>query len=96
MSKPIVTLGCNHICPMKDGKKEHVGGPVIKGSPNVFAGGKPVARVGDQLQCQSPSLDIIMKGSSSVFANGQPIAGMGDKTAHGGTILGGTATILIG
>lgn len=96
MSKPIATLGCNHFCPMKDGKKEHVGGPIIKGSPTVFAGGKPVARVGDQLQCQSPSLDVIAKGSTSVFVNGQPAARLGDMTAHGGKILVGNPMLLVG
>lgn len=96
MSKPVVTVGCNHICPMKDGKKEHVGGPVIKGSSNVFARNKPVCRLGDQLQCQSPSLDMVAKGSNAVFANGKPIARMGDQTVHGGNILEGIPNILIG
>lgn len=96
MGKPIATLGSNHFCPMKDGKKEHVGGPVIKGSATVFAGGKPICRLGDQLQCQSPSLDVVAAGSVKVFADGKPIARVGDQTAHGGTILQGMPNILIG
>ncbi len=96
MSKPIATLGCNHFCPMKDGPKDHVGGPVLKGSPTVFASGQPVCRLGDSLQCASPSLDKVAKGSNTVFANGQPVARLGDLTAHGGKILEGKPTILIG
>ena len=96
MGQPIATVGSNHICPMKDGKKSHVGGPLLKGSVSVFANGKPIGRVGDQLQCQSPALDIVSKGSASVFADGKPTARMNDMTAHGGTIMIGEVNVLVG
>jgi len=96
MGQPIATVGSNHTCPMQDGPKPHVGGPLLQGSPTIFANGKPIGRVGDQLQCQSPSLDIITKGSVSVFADGKPIARMNDMTAHGGVIVKGELNICIG
>jgi uncharacterized Zn-binding protein involved in type VI secretion len=35
-------------------------------------------------------------GSSTVLIGGKPAARMGDSTAHGGTIVAGLATVLIG
>jgi uncharacterized Zn-binding protein involved in type VI secretion len=72
-----------------------VGGPVIKGSHNVFIGGLPAATVGDTCTCVGPP-DTIVKGSSTVFINGKPAARMGDSTSHGGVIIGGDFTVLIG
>ncbi len=39
---------------------------------------------------------MISQGSSSVFINGKPAARMGDGTAHGGKIVIGNPTVLIG
>ena len=37
-----------HTCPMFDGPKPHVGGPILPpGAPTVLIGGKPAARMGD-------------------------------------------------
>ncbi len=96
MSAPIATVGSNHVCPMSDGPKPHIGGPVLTGSPNVFAAGTQVCRSGDQAQCISPVPDVIAGGSPTVFANGQPVARQGDMTAHGGSIVQGVPTILVG
>ena len=45
--------------------------------------------------CVGPP-DTIVQGSSSVFINGKPAARMGDMTAHGGRIVLGCFTVLIG
>jgi uncharacterized Zn-binding protein involved in type VI secretion len=37
-----------------------------------------------------------VKGSMTVLVGGLPVARMGDMTAHGGTIVGGFPTVLIG
>lgn len=95
MSKPAATLGSNHVCPMVTGVVPHVGGPVIMGSPNVFFGGKPAARMGDMCTCAGPP-DTIIQGNPMVLVNGMPVACMGDMTAHGGTIIMGEMNILIG
>jgi uncharacterized Zn-binding protein involved in type VI secretion len=85
-----------HVCPMITGVVPHVGGPILPpGSATVFIGGLPAATLGDMLTCAGGP-DTIIKGSSSVLINGKPAARMGDTTAHGGTIILGCLTVLIG
>ena len=95
MAKPAATISHFHVCPKKTGKIPHVGGPVIQGSPDVFIGGLPAARVGDSLICIGPP-DKIKQGSASVFINGKAAARMGDPTEHGGVIVMGNPTVVIG
>jgi uncharacterized Zn-binding protein involved in type VI secretion len=85
-----------HTCPMATGPVPHVGGPVIgPGVPTVMIGKLPAAVVGDTLVCVGPP-DAIVSGSSSVMIGGRPAARMGDSTAHGGTIVLGCFTVMIG
>lgn len=95
MGKPAARVTDMHICPKKTGKIPHVGGPIATGSPDVLIGGLPAARVGDTVACVGPP-DKIASGSSGVLINGLPAARMGDSTAHGGKIIGGCSTVLIG
>lgn len=74
----------------------HVGGPIIgPGAPTVLIGKMPAAKVGDMLVCVGPP-DSIVKGSSTVMISGMPAARMGDSTAHGGSIVLGCPTVMIG
>ena len=74
----------------------HVGGPIVgPGVPTVLIGSMPAAVVGDMLTCVGPP-DTIVKGSSTVMIGGKPAARMGDSTAHGGTIVLGLPTVMIG
>jgi len=85
-----------HICPMVTGTVPHVGGPILPpGEPTVLIAGMPAARVGDMATCTGPP-DTIIKGSSTVMIGGKPAARMGDSTAHGGTIVAGCPSVLIG
>ncbi|MBK6643397.1 MAG: PAAR domain-containing protein [Bacteroidia bacterium] len=88
-----------HICPMQTPGVPpipHVGGPVTgPGQPTVLIGNLPAAKVGDMLVCVGPP-DTIVAGSSSVMIGGMPAARMGDSTAHGGKIVLGLPTVLIG
>jgi len=85
-----------HTCPMVTGVVPHVGGPILPpGSPLVMIGGLPAARVGDMLVCAGGP-DTIIKGSATVFIGGMPAARMGDSTAHGGVIVMGCPTVMIG
>lgn len=95
MGKPAAILGSMHICPKTSGNVPHVGGPVIEGSNNVIVGGLPAACKGDRLICTGPP-DTIRQGSGSVFINGKPVARRGDATSHGGKIISGNPTVLIG
>jgi uncharacterized Zn-binding protein involved in type VI secretion len=45
--------------------------------------------------CVGPP-DVIAKGSMTVLIMGQPAARIGDMTAHGGNIVVGMPTVLIG
>ena len=84
-----------HVCPMSDGPKPHVGGPILPGSnTTVLIGGQPAAVVGDSCTCAGPP-DTIVAGSSSVMIGGKPAARMGDSTAHGGSIVFGLSTVQI-
>jgi uncharacterized Zn-binding protein involved in type VI secretion len=81
---------------MVTGIVPHVGGPVLPpGCPTVLIGSMPAARVGDMLVCVGPP-DVIAMGSVTVMIGGQPAARMGDMTAHGGSIVVGLPTVLIG
>ena len=85
-----------HICPMVTGIVPHVGGPILPpGAITVLIGGLPAARVTDMAVCVGPP-DIIIQGAETVLIEGLPAARMGDMTAHGGTIILGEPTVLIG
>ncbi|HEX8984093.1 MAG TPA: PAAR domain-containing protein [Bryobacteraceae bacterium] len=93
---PAATVGSLHVCPMFDGPKPHVGGPVIPPCcPTVLIGGMPAARVGDMATCAGAP-DTIAMGSVTVMIGGMPAARVGDLTAHGGTITLGCFTVMIG
>jgi uncharacterized Zn-binding protein involved in type VI secretion len=55
----------------------------------------PAAVVGDVLVCVGPP-DAIVKGSATVMIGSRPAARVGDTTAHGGSIVLGCFTVLIG
>ena len=96
MGQPAARMSDMHVCPMVNVIVPHVGGPILPpGCPTVLIGGQPAARLGDPATCVGPP-DMIAKGSTSVLIGGQPAARMGDLTAHGGSIVGGCPTVLIG
>ncbi|THB68983.1 MAG: type VI secretion protein [Gammaproteobacteria bacterium] len=96
MGKPAARITDFHICPGTIPKSiPHVGGPVVTGAPTVIICGMPAARVGDMLICMGPP-DTVSSGSSSVIIAGQPAARMLDSTSHGGKIITGAPTVLIG
>jgi uncharacterized Zn-binding protein involved in type VI secretion len=81
---------------MVTGTVPHVGGPALPpGSPTVLIGGMPALRVGDMLTCSGPP-DSVVKGSATVLVGGMPAARLGDSTAHGGSIVAGCFTVMIG
>jgi len=85
-----------HTCPMATGSVPHVGGPILPpGAPTVLIGGMPAAKMGDMATCSGPP-DTIVQGSGTVLIEGIPAARMGDMTAHGGSIVAGEFTVIIG
>ena len=96
MGMPAARAGDMHVCPMVTVLVPHVGGPILPpGCPTVLIGGMPAARVGDMAVCVGPP-DVIVLGSFQVLIGGQPAARLGDMTAHGGAIVMGCPTVLIG
>ncbi|MBL4705315.1 MAG: PAAR domain-containing protein [Flavobacteriales bacterium] len=92
---PAARIGDFHICPQWTGIVPHVGGPVALGEPTVLIAGMPAARMGDMAICVGPP-DKIAKGSATVKIGNKPAARMGDTTAHGGVVIVGAPTVMIG
>lgn len=93
---PAARISDFHICPMITGVVPHVGGPVIgPGEATVLIGNMPAAVVGDSVTCVGPP-DTIIAGSGTVLIGGKPAARLGDSTAHGGTLMLGEFTVIIG
>ena len=96
MGMPAARVTDMHTCPMVTGLVPHVGGPILPpAAVTVLTGGLPQARVGDMAVCVGPP-DVIAMGASTVLVCGQPAARIGDITAHGGVIVAGLPTVLIG
>jgi uncharacterized Zn-binding protein involved in type VI secretion len=73
-----------HVCPMVTVLVPHVGGPILPpGCPTEMA------------TCVGPP-DVIALGSFTVMIGSMPAARMGDMTAHGGVIVMGCPTVMIG
>ncbi len=89
-----------HTCPMQTpafpSPIPHVGGPIAgPGAPTVLIGSLPAAVMGDSCICVGPP-DSSVKGSATVMITGKPAVRMGDSTAHGGSIVLGLPTVMIG
>ena len=96
MCPPASRLSDMHTCPMTTGPVPHVGGPIISPcAPTVLTGMLPQSVVGDMAICVGPP-DTVIKGSSTVLVMGRPAVRMGDNTAHGGVVVLGYPTVIIG
>jgi len=81
---------------MVTGVVPHVGGPITApGQPTVLIGSLPAARATDMATCVGPP-DTIIKGSATVLTGSLPQARIGDPTAHGGQIVLGCFTVIVG
>lgn len=91
------------LCPLSDGPKPHVGGPITPGAAvaTVLIGGMPAAVANGMpggIVCVSPAPNGIASGSVTVLVGGFPAARLGDLTMHGAPIAPGPGcpTVLIG
>ena len=94
---PAARVADMHTCPMVNpGPVPHVGGPILPpGCVTVLIGSMPAARVADMCTCVGPP-DAIVKGSATVLIGNMLAARIGDNTAHGGVIVAGCPTVIIG
>lgn len=88
---PAARISDMHTCPVPT----HVGGPTVVGDPTVLIGYMPAARVGDALVCATGP-DTISRGESTVKIGHKEAARLGDPTTHGGVLVVGCPTVLIG
>ena len=85
-----------HVCPMVTGIVPHIGGPILPPcATTVLIGFLPAARITDLALCVGPP-DMIVMGSTTVLIEFLPAARMGDPTVHGGVIVLGCFTVIIG
>ncbi len=82
--KPAARITDMHTCPM-----------VTPGVPPIPHVGGPINTVGSQAVCVGPP-DVVALGSFTVLLSNKPAARMGDMTGHGGVIVAGCPTVLIG
>ncbi len=96
---PASRLTDMHVCPMQTPSVPpvpHVGGPITgPGAANVMICAIPASVVGDMCVCVGPP-DSIIKGSATVMICGRPAVRIGDSTAHGGSIMAGAPTVMVG
>ncbi|MGA3201046.1 MAG: PAAR domain-containing protein [Bryobacteraceae bacterium] len=96
MPFPAARMFDPHVCPMVTVVVPHVGGPIIGPCwPTVLIGGMPAARMTDMAFCVGPP-DMIIMGSPTVLTGGLPQARMLDPTVHGGVIIFGWPTVIVG
>jgi len=96
MGMPAARISDMHVCPMVTGVVPHVGGPIMPpGAITVLICSLPAARVGDMEVCVGPP-DSIVLGSMTVLIDKMPAARLGDMSSHGGSIVAGAPTVLVG
>ena len=95
---PAARVGDTQTCPMVNpGPVPHVGGPILSGEDTVLIEGRPAARVGDPALCTGPGCEAKTgSGSPTVIIGNQKAARLGDTLCHGGKIVSGAATVIIG
>ena len=91
-------IGDMHVCPMQTPPVPipHVGGPItspIPGKPCLI-GNMPAAGQNSMCVCVGPP-DMVI-AVRNVLVNNIPLARMGDSTVHGGSIVIGCPTVLVG
>jgi len=96
---PAARITDMHVCPMVTPGLPpipHVGGPVVSpGAPTVLIAALPAAAIGSMCVCVGPP-DAVIMGSPTVLVSGIPLARMLDPTAHGGMIVAGAPTVMVG
>ncbi|PRQ09069.1 PAAR domain-containing protein [Enhygromyxa salina] len=85
-----------HVCPIT-GPVPHVGGVIqAPGVPTVLIGHLAAATEGGACVCALGLPNSIVTGSTTVVIGSKAAARVGDLTAHGGKVVAGCSTVLIG
>lgn len=89
MAKPAARKSDLYSCPLPG----HGINPIASGSPDVFFDGLPAATQGDTCTCGSALSSGL---SATVFINGKNAATSDTEGTHGGIVIGGSGTVIIG
>lgn len=93
--KPGARVTDPHTCPQQ-APAPHVGGPVVgPGAATVLLEHLPGCVLGDACVCATGP-DATASSSATVLYEGKPAVRVGDPTAHGGVIVSGASTVLVG
>ena len=94
--RPAARVTDMHTCPVSGSPIPHVGGAVLTApASEVLVSGLPLAGAGSEIGCVG-AVAVLLGGSATVLVAGRPVARMGDATAHGGVLIGGAPTVLVG
>lgn len=100
---PALRAGDSALCPLFDGPKPHVGGPITPAAtvPTVLVANMPAAVANNMpggIACVSPAPNGIAMGSLTVLIGGFPAARLADLSMHGSPIVPGPGclTVIIG
>jgi uncharacterized Zn-binding protein involved in type VI secretion len=80
---------------MVTGVVPHVGGPQVLGAPTVMIAAMPSGGITSQEVCVGPP-DVDLKCSATVLIAGKPADRLADNSAHGGLLVTGAPTVMIG
>lgn len=97
--EPVARVGDETSCPAFEYViLPHLGGPLINASPVCLAAdGRSIIRVGDYGECKlAAPLDVVVEGAATFTVCGLPVARKGDGMVHGGHIVEGSPTLVVG
>ena len=98
MGMPAARASDMHVCMMVNPGPvpvPHIGGPLLPMPSTVLVGNLPSAGIGQPGVCVGPP-DAVPMGSTTVFIGGRPALRMADTAGHGGKIVMGWPTVMIG
>lgn len=85
MSRPVAVVGDELLCPGCPKPPYTVRGYITTGSPDVYIGNRPAARVGDQGICGA--VTQLVTGSETVFIDNRPAHRIGDINSCSGPTI---------
>lgn len=86
---PSARISDAHACPI------HGGGAIVTGFPTVLVGSMPASRITDIAMC-GPIPNALVSGSMTVLIGKSPASRITESLAHGGKVVSGFPTVLIG
>lgn len=92
---PAARITDMHTCPMVTGVVPHVGGPQVIGAPTVMICNMPTGSISSQEVCVGPP-DVDLRCSATVMTANKPADRLGDNSSHGGALVVGAPTVMIG